>query len=161
MGGGSNLGETFLTDMLLTGNAKKGPVGAKKGKATFSTATKPKLRAGTGVGSRVTPSKGFDDFYGKDNNAEDESVISDLEDEYRDVVYDVDNSRALVKVADDYLDGKDEEPLLALPAPGDDLEISGGFSIDDSKSIGGASRASSNVSGISKLSNRNFVSINK
>ena len=95
------------------------------------------------------------------NDAESE-VISDLEAEYRDVVYDVDNTRALVQVADDYLDGKDEEPLLALPAPGDDeLEMSGGLSIDDGKSISGVSRASSNVSGISKLSNRNFVNINK
>lgn len=37
---------------------------------------------------------------------------------------DVNYSRALVKVADDFLDGKDDEPLLALPAPGDDLDMS-------------------------------------
>ena len=154
--GGGNLGETFLTDMLMPGAAKK--KGAKKsGKATFQTATKPKMRAGSVGGNRATPSKDQEDLA----NDEQSEVISDLEDEYRDVVFDVDNTRALVKVADDYLDGKDEEPLLALPAPGDDLEVSGGFSLDDTKSIGGASRASSNVSGVSKLSNRNFVSINK
>lgn len=88
--------------------------------------------------------------------------MSDLEDEYRDVVFDVDQSRALVKVADDYLDGKDEEPLLALPAPGDDLDFSG-ISMggtDDTKSLGGVSRATG-MSGVSKLSNRDFVSINK
>lgn len=85
-------------------------------------------------------------------------MISDLEDEYRDVVYDVNESRALVKVADDYLDGKDEEPLLML-GNGDEFDISsiGG---DDTKSLGGGSRMS-NTSGISKLSNRDFVSINK
>lgn len=88
-------------------------------------------------------------------------MISDLEDEYRDVVFDVQQSRALVKVADDYLDGKDEEPFLML-TNGDEFDISGISSIggDDTKSLGGASRAS-NISGISKLSNRDFVSINK
>ena len=85
-----------------------------------------------------------------------------MSDEYRDVVFDGDISRALVKVADDYLDGKDEEPLLMLPAPGDDLEFSAGMSgiMDDSKSISGVSRGT-NVSGMSKLSDRNFVNINK
>ena len=89
-------------------------------------------------------------------------MISDLEDEYRDVVFDVEQSRALVQVADDYLDGKDEEPLLALPAPGDDLDMSGISSIggDDTRSLGGVSRTT-NASGISKLSNRDFVSINR
>jgi len=75
---------------------------------------------------------------------------------------DVENSRALVQVADDYLSGKDEEPFLALPAPGDDnLDISGiGNYDDDTKSMGGASRASG-ISGMSKLSDRNFVAINR
>ena len=88
--------------------------------------------------------------------------MSDLEDEYRDVVFDVEQSRALVQVADDYLDGKDEEPLLALPAPGDDLDFSGisGIGDDDTKSMGGASRTT-NRSGISKLGSRDFVSINR
>lgn len=87
--------------------------------------------------------------------------MSDYEDEYRDVVMDVENSRALVQVADDYLSGKDEEPFLALPAPGDDLDISGiGNYDDDTKSMGGDSRASGK-SGMSKLSDRNFVAINR
>ena len=84
-----------------------------------------------------------------------------MEDEYRDVVLDVESSRALVKVADDFLSGKDEEPLLALPAPGDDPELrSMGNFDDDTKSMGGASRASG-VSGMSKLSDRNFIEINR
>ena len=86
-------------------------------------------------------------------------MLSDYEDEYRDVVYDVEGSRALVQVADDFLDGKEDEPLLALPAPGDDLDLSS-IAGDDTKSMGGASRFSG-ASGMSKLSNRNFVSINK
>ena len=71
---------------------------------------------------------------------------------------DVNYSRALVKVADDFLDGKDDEPLLALPAPGDDLDMSKFDNYDDdTKSMGGASRAP----GVSKLSDRNFLQINK
>jgi len=85
----------------------------------------------------------------------------DLEDEYRDVVLDVEHSRALVAVADDFLEGKEDQPLLALPAPGDDLSFSNLASFnDDTKSLGGASRFSG-ASGMSKLGNRDFVSINK
>ena len=58
---------------------------------------------------------------------------SDDEDEYRDVVVDIEHSRQLMKIADDFLDGKDDLPLLALPAPGDDIEQ------DDTKSLGGFS----------------------
>ena len=84
--------------------------------------------------------------------------LSDLESEYRDTVADVDYSRALVKVADDFLDGKDEGPLLALPAPGDELDTDKFDNYDDdTKSMGGAS----GISGRSKLSQRNFVDINK
>ena len=56
MGGGSaSLGDTFLTDMLMPGASKKG---AKKGKATFSTATKPNFKSGSAGGNRsMTPSK--------------------------------------------------------------------------------------------------------
>ena len=46
--------------------------------------------------------------------------MSDYEDELRDEVYDVNATRALVAVADDFLEGRDDAPLLALPAPGDD-----------------------------------------
>lgn len=90
----------------------------------------------------------------------DQSDLSDLESEYRDVVNDVNYSRALVKVAENFLDGKeDEEPMLALPAPGDDeLDIDKFDNYDDdTKSMGGVSR----FSGMSKLSDRNFVNINK
>lgn len=151
--GGAGPGDTFLTDMLMPGASKKG---AKRGKATFTTATKPNFRGGS-AGNRMTPSK--------QQHADDEDqseVMSDLEDEYRDVVFDVNMSRALVKIADDYLDGKEEEPLLALPAPGDDLDLSAlnMSGADDTKSLGGASRFT-NASGMSKLSNRDFVSINK
>ena len=159
MGGSAHGGDTFLTESLMGGPKK----GAKKaGKATFSTATKPKLRSNSqmGAGGSQTPGGGRAndeyDFYEEQSEA-----ISDIEDEYRDVVYDVDQSRALVKVADDYLDGNDEEPLLALPAPGDDeSEISGLSVLDDGKSIGGVSRMTG-VSGMSKLSDRNFVQINR
>ena len=49
------MGDTFLTDMLMPGASKKG---AKKGKATFSTATKPNFRkSSAGPGSRMTPTK--------------------------------------------------------------------------------------------------------
>ena len=146
-------GDTFLTDMLMHGGgSNRSGVGAKKkGKATFQTATKPNLRSGSANKGRITPSK-------ENNYDEDESeVVSDLEDEYRDVVLDVESSRALVKVADDFLSGKDEEPLLALPAPGDDPELRGFDNYDDdTKSLGGASRFSG-ASGMSKLSDRNFV----
>ena len=150
-GGGHGGGDTFLTESLMVG-AKKGA--KKAGKATFSTAAKPKLKSGMGMagGGRA------DDF---DFYEEQSEAVSDIEDEYRDVVFDVDQTRALVKVADDYLDGKDEEPLLALPAPGDDeSDISGLSVLDDSKSIGGVSRMTG-VSGMSKLSDRNFVQINR
>ena len=160
MGGSAHGGDTFLTESLMGGSKK----GAKKaGKATFSTATKPKLRSGSQMGAAggsQTPGGGRanDDFEFSEDQSE---AISDIEDEYRDVVYDVDQSRALVKVADDYLDGNDEEPLLALPAPGDDeSEISGLSVLDDGKSIGGVSRMTG-VSGMSKLSDRNFVQINR
>ena len=111
-------------------------------------------------GDSRTPAggKAANDF---DFDEEQSEAISDIEDEYRDVVYDVNETRALVKVADDYLDGNDEEPLLALPAPGDDeSEISGLSMLDDTKSIGGVSRMTG-VSGMSKLSDRNFVQINR
>ena len=63
-----------------------------------------------------------------------------------------------MKVADDFLDGKDDEPLLAIMGQGEELDI-GKFDNynDDTKSMGGAS----GTSGVSKLSNRNFVDINK
>ena len=54
LGGGASLGDTFLTDMLMPGGASK--KGAKKGKATFSTATKPNFRAGS-AGNRMSPTK--------------------------------------------------------------------------------------------------------
>ena len=63
-------------------------------------------------------------------------------------------------VADDFLEGRDDAPLLALPAPGDDQSELEGLSIlDDTKSIGGASRFSGAT--VSKLSDRNFLQINK
>ena len=49
-GGGQAAGDTFLTDMLLTGNqaSKISGVGAKKkGKAVFQTASKPNMRSGS------------------------------------------------------------------------------------------------------------------
>ena len=58
---------------------------------------------------------------------------SDDEDEYRDVVVDIEHSRQLIRVADDFLEGRDDLPLLALPAPDDGLEQ------DDTQSLGGAS----------------------
>ena len=53
MGGGST-GDTFLTDMLIPGVAKKGA--KKSGKATFASAQKPNLknRSGSAAG-RMTP----------------------------------------------------------------------------------------------------------
>ena len=60
-------------------------------------------------------------------------------------------------MADDYLEGKDEAPFLALPAPGDDLDS---YSMDDARSLGGASQFSG-TSGMTKMSDRNFVNINK
>ena len=39
-----------------------------------------------------------------------------------------------MRIADDFLDGKDDLPLLALPAPGDDEKLE-----DDTKSLGGFS----------------------
>ena len=68
------------------------------------------------------------EYLGEDASKIDES---DLEDEYRDMVVDMEQSRQLVKMADDFLEGKDDEPLLALPAPGDDE--------DETKSLGGYS----------------------
>ena len=58
-----------------------------------------------------------------------------MEDEYRDVVVDIEHSRQLMKVADDFLEGKDDLPLLALPAPGDENKYE-----DDTKSLGGFSQ---------------------
>ena len=53
MGGGTT-GDTFLTDMLIPGAAKKGA--KKSGKASFSTASKPKLGPRSGsAGGRMTP----------------------------------------------------------------------------------------------------------
>lgn len=151
MGGGDVKGDTFLTDMLMTGNKPGGKgMATKKGKATFASASKPKLRSGSAA-NRSYPAA--QDGGGLN---EDQSEFSDYEDEYRDVVFDVEHSRALVAVADNYLEGR-EEPLLALPAPGDDSDS---FSMDETKSLGGASRFSG-ASGMSKLSDRNFVNINK
>ena len=63
-----------------------------------------------------------------------------------------------MKVADDYLEGREDDiPLLALPAPGDDQAIAEGFDLDDKLSMGGVSQ----MTGVSKLSDRNFISINK
>lgn len=71
------------------------------------------------------------------------------------MVFDFEQSKALVKAADNYLDGlpEEEESLLALPAPDafSDLNQS---DIDETKSLGGASQ-------MTKLSDRNFVDINK
>lgn len=91
--GGGAPGDTFLTDMLLTGNpkSKAGVTAKKQGKATFSTATKPNLRSGSSNGRQQTEVKDRGDDYLEESQAD-----SDLEDEYRDVVYDVDQSRALV-----------------------------------------------------------------
>jgi len=92
------------------------------------------------------------------DDADQSELFSDNESEYRDVVADVDYSRAMVKVADDFLDGKDEGPLLAITGPDDYLDTDKFDSYDDdTKSMGGVSRAS----GMSKLSDRNFVNINK
>lgn len=85
MGGGDIKGETFLTDMLLTGGVgKPGAKGiaTKKGKATFASASKPKLRSGSAAGRTYSAQDGGAD----DDQSE---IISDLEDEYRDVVFDV------------------------------------------------------------------------
>ena len=47
MGGSGHGGDTFLTESLMVG-AKKGA--KKAGKATFSTAAKPKLKSGSSMG---------------------------------------------------------------------------------------------------------------
>ena len=158
IGGGDQKGDTFLTDMLLQGNSKTGVKGTKKGKAVFQSGSKPNMVRSSAAG-RKTPNKQSRDRTIVDEQTEN---ISDLEDEYRDVVFDVEQSRnlrveqsrALVQMADDYLDGKDEAPL-AITGPMHDLE---GF--DDTKSFGGASRFSG-VSGMTKMSERNYVDINK
>ena len=90
-----------------------------------------------------------------EEKARSENDSDDYGDEYRDMVFDFDHSKALVRVADDYLEGR-EAPLLALPAPGDELneDLLSAQGADDTKSLGGAS-------GMSKLSDRNFIQINK
>ena len=60
MGGSGHGGDTFLTESIMGGPKK----GAKKaGKATFSTATKPKLRSNSqmGAGDNRTPGGGRGD----------------------------------------------------------------------------------------------------
>mmetsp|Transcript_31214 Transcript_31214/g.38541 ORF Transcript_31214/g.38541 Transcript_31214/m.38541 type:complete len:103 (-) Transcript_31214:2339-2647(-) len=93
MGGGGAGGETFLTDMLMTGSQRRNTgVGAKKsGKATFQTAAKPNLRSGSR--SRMTPSK---EQHATGADVDQSEQLSDLESEYRDVVNDVAFSRAMV-----------------------------------------------------------------
>jgi hypothetical protein len=72
-------------------------------------------------------------------------------------VVDIEHSRQLIKVADDFLEGRDDLPLLALPAPDDGLEQ------DDTQSLGGASLLTgvSQTSTRTKMSERNFIDINK
>lgn len=85
-------------------------------------------------------------------NKEQESDIDS--DEYRDMVFDFEQSKAIVKAADNYLDGLPEEPLLALPAPDGFSDLNQSEFQDETKSLGGASQ-------MTKLSDRNFVDINK
>ena len=57
---------------------------------------------------------------------EQSEIDNDLEEEYRDEVFDFEQSKALVQMADDFLDNK---PMLALMPPGSEEE-------DDTFSIG-------------------------
>ena len=54
----------------------------------------------------------------------------DLEEEYKDEVFDFDQSKALVQMADDFLDNK---PMLALMPPGSEEE-------EDTFSVGGVTQ---------------------
>ena len=95
MMGGAGVGDTFLTDMLLTGKdsraqQRKGSnaAGKRQGKATFQSAMKPSMRSGSQNAGRLTPSKQASGRHGATIDQESEA-LSDLEDEYRDVVFDV------------------------------------------------------------------------
>lgn len=63
MMGGDPKGDTFLTDMLMTGDRKPAAKGTKKGKAVFSSASKPNLRTGSAA-ARKTPTKANHDLGG-------------------------------------------------------------------------------------------------
>lgn len=74
----------------------------------------------------------------------------DLEEEYKDEVFDFEQSKALVEMAGDFLDDK---PMLALMPPGSEQE-------DDTFSLGGVTQKTGMTSK-SKLSDKSMVSINK
>lgn len=84
-------GDTFLTDMLFS-------KGEQKGRNVQS------QMGGKNASASKAPAR--DDY----------SNLDDLDDEYRDMVFDIGASKALVQMADDFLDDK---PMLALPAPED------------------------------------------
>ena len=139
--------DTFLTDMLFKGEGK-GQQPRRQNKATFQSATKPQL-PGKG-NSRARQAKNASAM--RDKNLEEESQAdSDLEDEYKDTVFDFDQSKALVQMAEDYLDNK---PMLALMAGiEEDYE-------DDTQSLGGATNQTG-MTGKSTLSSKSKVSINR
>ena len=139
-------GDTFLTDMLFKGEAKQQQ--RRQNKATFQSATKPQL---AGRGSSRTRQASSKTAQKEERVEEQSNVDSDLEEEYKDTVFDFEQSKALVQMADDYLDNK---PLLALMAPGSEYEE------DDTQSLGGVTQQTGMTSK-SKLSDKSKISINK
>ena len=132
--------------MLFKGDAKGQP--KRQNKATFQSATKPQLSAKGNSQTRQAKNKSAL----KDKNIEHQSQVdSDLEDEYRDEVFDFDHSKAVVQMADDYLEDK---PMLAIMAGLEDENE------DDTKSLGGVTQQTG-MTGKSTLSSKSKVSINK
>lgn len=78
---------------------------------TFLTDMLTKKRAG----SQASTSKRKQAAPGKKIEEEEEEADSD---ELQDVVYDYEQTQAMMEAADDFL----HQPLLSLPAPGDDLD---------------------------------------
>lgn len=91
-------GDTFLTD-LLVGGKKQPSESSLKQKATKSAAKPPTNRR-------------------EALNLDQDSEMQDFEDELRDVVFDYENSQAMVAIADDFLKGNDSNPF-ADPFRGD------------------------------------------
>lgn len=84
-------GDTFLTD-LLVGGKKQSAGGSAKGKSTKS-AAKPPTHRRDGL------------------NVDQDSEMQDLEEELRDVVFDYENSQAVVAMADNFLKGGNPKSL--------------------------------------------------
>lgn len=109
-------GDTFLTDMLNSKNRPRAGSSTSAAKNKKQTAVKQP------------------DYDDKDSNVD--------SDEYQDVVYDVEQTQALMDMADDFL----HQPMLSLPAPG-----------DENKQNQSQMSLKSNMTGMTNVTSKNYL----